>query len=151
MGGQAPFVKTLSAEYQSAYNASLTLHYKVTTGVATAQRLATLQAVPQVPDERYLISNMVDNTRRFRPPWHLLIQVPAAAANPIYITWDNNTAPVVGGPGLEIGPGGAIKFEHAECLLTPTPASATTYIVNSLTAIQIIAAAATPVLLNYSD
>lgn len=147
MGGIGQFVKTLGAEYMPAYSASTAaLHVKVTTGVATAQRLGTLSAIPQIPDERFDATNRRGTTR---PPWHLIIQVPAAAANPIYLSWDNNTAPVVGGPGLEINPGGYAKFEHAENLLTPH--SRDTYLVNSLSSIQIIAAAATAVLLNYSD
>lgn len=150
MGGPGGFVKNLTAEYMPAYSAStVALHVKVTTGVAVVQRLATLNATPQIPDERFDASNRKGKTR---PPWHLIIQVPSGALNPIYVTWDNNTAPAVGGPGLEINPGCYAKFEHAEALLTPTLAGgASTYVVDALSSIQIIAAAATVVLLHYTD
>jgi hypothetical protein len=151
MGGPGGFVKSLTAEYMPAYSASIApLHVKVTTAVATAQRLGTLNATPQIPDERYSATN--NRIGQTRPPWHLIIQVPSGAANPVYITWDNNTAPVVGGPGLELNPGGLVKFEHAEALLTPSKTgAASTYLVHSLSSIQIIAAAATVLLLTYSD
>jgi hypothetical protein len=153
MGGAGGFVKNLTAEYMPAYSASTAaLHVKVTTAVNTAQRLGTLNPTPQIPDERYSAVSSMNFSPKTRPPWHLIIQVPAAAANPIYLTWDNNTVPVVGGPGLECTPGSTTTFEHAEAMLTPSLAGgASTYIVNALSSIQIIATAATVVLLTYSD
>ena len=146
MGGPGPFVKSLTAEYMPAYG-SQNLHLKVTTAVNTVQRLGTLAAVPQIPDERF--DATLDRQDKTRPPWHLIIQVPVAAANPVYLSWDNNTAPVVGGPGLEIKPGDTVIFEHAEALLTPHALD--TYKVDNLSSLQFIAVAATVILLNYSD
>lgn len=145
MGGQGAFVKNLTAEYLPAYG-SQTLHAKVTTAVNTVQRLGTLNTTPQIPDETH---TLVSGATPTRPPWHLILQVPLSAANPVYLTWDNNTAPVVGGPGFELAPGATLKFEHAEALLSPK--SGAPYVVNALSSIQVIAVAATALLITYTD
>ncbi len=153
MGGHlATPVRNLTAEYLPAYSSSIAaLHVKVTTGAGVAQRLGTLNATPQIPDDTQTASTSV-GTVRSRAPWHLIIQVPAAAANPVYITWDNNTAPVVGGPGFELNPGGTLKFENAGCgIMHNSIPSGGAYPINSLSAIQVIAVAATNLLLSYSD
>jgi len=154
MGGYlAKSVRNLTAEYLPAYSSSIAaLHVKVTTAVNTAQRLGTLNATPQIPDDTITASTATGAGVVNRAPWHLIIQVPAAAANPVYITWDNNTAPVVGGPGFELSPGGTLKFENAGCALIQNPIpTGGAYPVNSLSAIQVIAVAATNLLLSYSD
>jgi hypothetical protein len=126
-----------------------THHFKVTTGVNTAQRLGTLLTVPTLVDDMYAISSG-PGALKTRPPYHAIFQVPVAAANPVYFTWDNNTAPVVGGPGFELLPGLTIRFENAGVSLL-RPKATGTYQVNALTAIQFIATAATVLLVHFSE
>ena len=146
MGGQAPARKVLSSEYLPAYAAGITHHFKADVTNA-AQRLGAIITIPLFADE----SQTLGRGGR-RPPWHLIIQLPAAAANPIYITWDNNTAPVVGGPGFELNPGASVKFEHAGTHLLRGQANGGAYPVNAASAIQLIGtAAATATLFHFSE
>ena len=157
-----PSVTSLTAGYCPAHDtagAGATMHFKATTGVATVQRLGTLVSpMPAIVDDMFTASQGVSgglsanpvNLPKTRPPFHVIFQVPAGAANPVYFTWDNNTAPVVGGPGYELNPGQSIKFENAGLNLL-RPKSAGFYQVNALTAIQFIAVAATVILVNFSD
>jgi hypothetical protein len=117
------------------------LHQKITVpNVAT--RLGALCANARIP--------IVNPSTGPRVPRHLILQVPAAAANPVYVTWDNNTAPVVGGPGAEIVPGGQMAMELAgdACLAQK---GGPYYPVAAGSAIQLIATANTPVLANFSE
>src|SRR4029077_2037793 len=84
-----------------------------------------------------------------RVPRHLLLQVPIGAANPVYVTWDNNTTPVVGGPGAEVVAGGQLKFELGGDALLAAKIGA--YPVAAGSAIQVIAVAATVILANFSE
>lgn len=154
-----PSGQIITAAYRPAPLAQL-FHLKTTTAVNTAQRLATLitssgGVMPVVVDEMFALSLGTpagsSGLPPTRPPNHLFIQVPVASANPIYVTWDNNTAPVVGGPGMEVLPGGPpLKLENAG-LSFLRPKAAGTYQVNALTSIQVIAVAATVVLLQFAD
>ncbi len=148
---RGPAFRTVPGGYGCAPT-GFTYSIKVTTAVNTAQRLGTLSAVPAIPDEAFGGSQMRGVATR--PPNHLWISLPAAAANPIYITTDNNTAPVVGGPGIELNPGGTLKLDAASEILLEGGkkyGDVAPFTVNALSAIQIIATAATPVLLNYFD
>jgi hypothetical protein len=148
---RGPTVRTVPGGYGCAPT-GFTYSIKVTTAVNTAQRLGTLSAVPAIPDEAFGGGSMRGiNTR---PPNHLWITVPIAAANPIYITTDNNTAPVVGGPGIELVPGATLKIDSGfEIFLEGGKkyGDVAPFTVNALSAIQIIATGATVVLLNYFD
>lgn len=148
---RGPAFRTVPGGYGPAPT-GFTYHVKVTTAVNTTQRLGTLSAVPAVPDEAFGASQARGTATR--PPNHLWIQVPAGAANPIYVSTDNNTAPVVGGPGIEVNPGSTLKLDAAgEILLRGSKpfGDVAPFTVNSLSAIQIIATAATAVLLHYFD
>jgi hypothetical protein len=73
-----------------------------------------------------------------RPYNHVFFQVPSSAANTVWLTWDNNTAPVVGGPGMELEIGVVYPFEFAgDVLLRPNAAG--DYLVNAGTAFLLIA------------
>lgn len=135
---QAPNVKNLTSEYLPAYAAGITHHFKANVTNA-AQRLGAIITIPLFTDE----STSLNQVPSLRPPWHLIIQLPASAANPIYITWDNNTAPVVGGPGYELNPGQWVKFEHAGTHLLRGPNARGAYPVASGSALQLIGTAAT--------
>jgi len=145
----APLYNVHTAAYHSAYDSS-TYFFKVTTGVNTAQRLGTLLTVPQVTNEMVQTAVRTQPVVAKRPPWHVIFQVPVGAANPVYMTWDNNTTPVVGGPGYEILPGAAVRFENAGVRLL-NPSSVGNHQVNALTAFQFIATAATVLLVHFSD
>jgi hypothetical protein len=136
-----------------AYSAGLTLNFKITVTNA-ASRLGTLiggTGIPTFDDARYTRST---GPIPQRAPYHVLFQVPSAAANPVYVTWDNNTAPVVGGPGLELEQGIIYKFENAgpALLFNPTPSTALAfYPFNAQSAFQLIATANTSLLVTFSD
>lgn len=109
-----PNYKFLTSGYHPAYQGE-TLYFKLTVTNA-ATRLGTLiggSGIPLIVDEMWTgpISNVPAVKKR--PPWHVFFQVVAAAANPVYMTFDNVTAPVVGGPGMELEPGTIYKFESA--------------------------------------
>lgn len=143
---KGPSSRILTAPYQPADRAGNTFCFKVTTAINTAQRLGTLLTVPTIPIEEYQPAqpNLV------RPPNHVWIQVPQAAANPVYMTPDNNTAPVVGGPGIELVAGSVLKLELAgETFLRPKAAG--DHPVNALTALQFIATAATVLIVTFFD
>lgn len=144
-----PIFTSIPASYLPAYKAGFTNFVKGTETNA-AQRLNAIAAIPRIPDERYTWSS---GPQLLRAPYHVLLQVPAGAANPVYITWDNNTAPVVGGPGLELEQGTIYKFENAgvNLLYSPTSATQTLYPFNAGSAFQLIAAANTTILVAYSD
>lgn len=95
-------------------------------------------------------SPLQSNAVQQRPPWHVMFQVIAAAANPVYCTWDNNTAPVVGGPGAEFEPGVIYRFENAGVKLLRAQASGL-YLVNAKSAFQFIATGNTTMLVTFSD
>lgn len=149
-----PSLTGIPAGYQPAYSSGLTLSFKVTVTNA-AQRLVTIIGAanwPTYPDDQWNSSATASNKRR--APNHVLFEVPIAAANPVYLTWDNNTAPVVGGPGLELQPGTVYKFENAWAsgLLTDgVNARAGKWPVNALSAFQFIAAANTTLLVTFTD
>ena len=147
-----PSFTGIPATYMPALTAGVTLNYKITvTNVAT--RLGTLiggSGIPLVQDLRWQMSPQPIN----RAPYHVLFEVPQAAANPVYVTWDNNTAPVVGGPGLELEQGIIYKFENAgpALLYNPTPSgSLAFYPFNAASAFQFIATANTSLLVAFSD
>lgn len=136
-------VSALSSGYNPAASASDgALHQKITV-TNVAQRLGALCTGGVLPT--------VNATgKAARPPRHVQIQVPAAAANPIYVTIDNNTAPVVGGPGYEIVAGGQLKLELAGDGLLATKVGGD-YPVAAGSAIQLIATANTAVLVNFAE
>jgi hypothetical protein len=126
-----------------------------TTVTNAAQRLVTIIGAanfPWIPDE----GTVQESAQRLRAPFHLYIQIPIAAANPVYVTWDNNTAPVVGGPGLELEPGTIYQFGNCGPTLFPNGLSGAgkstgIYQVNALGAMQFIAAANTVMLVHFTD
>jgi hypothetical protein len=127
---------------------------KVTvTNVATRlQDLVTTAGavMPYIPDERYTWEEPVP----LRLPYHLILTVPVAAANPIYVTWDNNTAPVAtpGGPGMEMLAGLTYEFENAgPSLMIWNGKGAGIYQCNTKTAFQFIATGNTLMTVTFSD
>jgi len=159
--GRGPISVVFTGAYMPAHDPvggrAPTHHFKVTTAVNTVQRLGTLLTVPAIVDDMWTASQgapggsgVTAGLPITRPPEHVIFQVPAAAANPIYMTWDNNTAPVVGGPGYELLAGQSVKFENAGLSLL-RPQSSGIHQVNSLTAFQFIATAATVLLVHFSD
>lgn len=151
-----PSLTGIPAGYMPARNAtglgSINFIKVTVTNVAT--RLldlitAAAGVIPTMDDDRYTFSNPPIQQRT---PYHVLFTVPAAAANPIYVTWDNNTAPVVNGPGMEMVPGITYKFESAgPSLMIPGGKSVGLYQVNAKTAFQFIATANTVMQVSFSD
>lgn len=154
-----PNSNVLTSAFYPAYG-SETLCYKVSVPNA-ATRLGTLlvtagsafaNGIPLIVDE--IMGRTMANQNapdKKRPPWHVLFQVPAAAANPVYVTWDNNTAPVVGGPGLELQNNGTIYvFENSGISLLRATNSGN-YQVNALSSFLFIATAATDLLVTFTD
>lgn len=147
-----PNSNILTSGYQAGYGTE-TNCFKVTV-TNSALRLKDLitnagGTMPNYTNELYTASQG-DAAQIGRPPWHVIFQVPQAAANPVYCTWDNNTAPVVGGPGLEFEPGVIYRFENAGNNLLRVR-SAGIYQVNAKTAFQFIATASTSMLVTFSD
>jgi hypothetical protein len=148
---RGPAIRTIEGGYHPAPTGA-TYAIKATTAINTAQFLGTLVTIPAVLDEAF--GGGPQRGVKTRPPNHLLIQVPAGAANPVYMTFDNNTAPVVGGPGIELEPGTIYKFEEAgESLLRGGIkfGDQASFTVNSLSAMQFIATAATVINFHFSD
>lgn len=151
-----PSTTGIPAAYMPAYAPSglgSVNFIKVTvTNVATRlQDLITAAAgvIPTFNDERYTFS---EPPTPQRTTFHVLFQVPIAAANPVYCTWDNNTAPVVGGPGLEFEPGTIYKFENAGATLMIVGGRSTgIYRCDPKTAFQFIATANTVMNVAFSD
>lgn len=147
-----PSTTGIPAGYMPAYGSGANFFKVTVTNVAT--RLADLITAaggtfPNYNDERYTGSNPPTLQRT---PYHVLFQVPIAAANPVYLTTDNNTTPVVGGPGFELEPGTIYKFESSGPSLMPVGGKGTgIYQVNAKTAFQFIATANTVLLVNFSD
>lgn len=151
-----PSFTGIPAGHLPAYGAG-TQFFKVTTAVNTAQRvvggLIAAASFPWITDEM----TTFDQPQRLRAPFHMYVQVPVTAANPVYVTWDNNTAPVVGGPGLELEPGTLYQFGNCgpTCfpyqLVTGSGKPAGIYQVNAGGAFQFIAVAATVLLIAFTD
>ncbi len=145
--------KILTSGYLPAFVATDTLFFSAAVG-AVAARLGGaggLIAVPQHLDTSiYPDGIKPDGTPVFRPYRHVFFQVPAGAANTVWMTWDNNTVPVVGGPGMELELGVIYRFENAgDALLRPN--ATPNYLVNAGTAFQLIAAAGTAVNVFFAD
>lgn len=146
--------------YQPSYDGSA-YFFKATTGVATVQRLGDLITVPSIVDETYTASMANSPTGKtqpiMRPPHHFFCQLLFTAANAVYLTWDNVTAPAVGGPGMEMQLGAIYKFENAGDVLLrggykmQSIDGSAKYAVDAKTAFQFIAVAATDILLWFSD
>src|SRR5271169_5598906 len=134
-----PIFTGLGAGFMPAYAPSglgsvCSIKVTVTNAATRLQDLVTTAGgvMPTIPDERYTWEQPVP----LRLPYHLILTVPVAAANPIYVTWDNNTAPVAapGGPGVELLPGMSYDFENAGPSLMPVGGkSAGIYQVNTKT------------------
>jgi hypothetical protein len=123
-----------------------------TTAANTAQRLGTLAPVPAILDEAFGGGQMRGITTR--PPNHVWIGVATGAANSLWVTLDNNTTPVVGGPGIEIVAGTTLKLDGAgEILLRGGKpfGDQAPFTVNALSAIQVISTAAIVVNVTYLD
>ncbi len=154
------FVHSSTLAYQPSYDGSAYC-FKATTAVATVQRLADLVTIPSLIDETYSMSGTNSTTGRtqpiMRPPYHVMFQIPASAANTIFMTWDNVTNPAVGGPGMELQLGNIYKFENAGDVLLRGGYSMTggygtaKFQVDAKTAFQFIASAATDLLVTFSD
>ncbi len=145
--------KILTSGYLPAFVATDTLFFSAAVG-AVAARLGGaggLIAVPQHLDTSVWPDGIKpDGTPVFRPYRHLFLQVPAGAANTVWVTFDNTTAPVVGGPGMEMLPGVVYKFENAgDVMLRPNATG--NYLVNAGTAFQFIATAATNLNIFFAD
>lgn len=109
--------QTFTGSYRTG-GAAQVLSFKITVATAAAARLGTLvTTLPKDPQLGY--------------PKHVMIQLPAAAAHPIYVTCDNVTTPVAGGPGIEIVPGATYLFDNELALIDISG--------NNLTAFQLIA------------
>ncbi len=110
----------------------------------TATRLGTLITIPTLP-----VSTSPLITR---PPNHVIFTIPSTANSSIWITWDNNTAPVIGSTtGFEMIPGLSYAFENCGPTLL-APGSGTTYPVNAATAFQLISSQpTTAIAVNFSD
>jgi hypothetical protein len=148
-----PSLTGIAAGLMPAYTAGQTLFFKAS--VSTAARLGALITIPTMPWDNALYT---DGPPPNRTPYHIFFQVPASAANPIYVTWDNTTVPVVGGPGMEMEPGTIYTFYNCGPTLTPQgiaggPAGKVggIYQVNAASAFQFIATAATTLLVWFSD
>lgn len=148
-----PNSNILTSGYSPAYTSGLTWFYKLSV-TNSSTRLGSLittaggAGIPLITNELYTASQ--NDTILTRPPWHVFFQVAAAAANPVYCTWDNNTAPVVGGPGMEFEPGVVYRFENAGNSLLRAKASGI-YLVNAGSAFLFIATAATVMNVGFSD
>jgi hypothetical protein len=145
------FVHQTQAALFPAYGLEA-LFFKVTTGNNIAQRLATLLpggVIPLITDEAFTgpSAPLAVGTR---PLNHCFIQNSNANATTLFVTWDNNTAPVVGGPGREVQPGQILELWNAGVTLL-RPRSVGIYQVNNLTAIQLISAAAIPLQIWFCD
>ena len=150
-----PSFTGIPAGHQPAYGAGAQC-FKVTVTNA-AQRvvggLIAAASFPWVTDEMTTFEAVTNK----RCPFHLYVQVPVAAANPVYVTWDNNTAPVVGGPGLELEPGTIYQFGNCGPTCFPyqlgVGSGRTTgiYQVNAGGAFQFIATANTVMLMTFTD
>jgi hypothetical protein len=148
---RGPAFRTIKGGYGPAPT-GVTYAIKATTGVASVQRLGTLAPVPAVLDEA--AGGSQDRGVRTRPPNHVEIGVPVGAANSVWVTIDNNTAPAVGGPGIEIPIGTSRIWEGAgEILLQGGKnfGDVAKFTVNALSAFQIIATAATVINVTYFD
>ena len=112
---------------------------------------ATTPGIPQIKDEIFATAPQTNPVPKTRPPWHVMFQVPAGAANPVYASWDlGSAAPVVGGPGMEFEPGTVYKFEQAgESLLRVN--SGGIYPVTNKSSFKFIATANTSMLVIFSD
>jgi hypothetical protein len=154
------FVHTSDVAYLPSYDGQA-MFFVATTAVNTSQRLGDLVTVPVLADETYSGSMANSPTGKTlpatRPPHHFFIQVPSVGSV-AYLTWDNVTTPVVGGPGMELEPGIIYKFENSGDVLlrggykmTDGTSPTARYQVNAKTAFQIIAAGATVLLIWFSD
>jgi hypothetical protein len=146
----------IPAGYQPAYGTTLQFFKVTVTNAAT--RLKDLITTaggtwPTIPDDTFNTNLMTEPATNLRMPQHVFFQVPIAAANPVYLTWDNNTAPVVGGPGMELETGTIYKFENAwnGRLLSVLGNAGGKYNVDPKSAFQFIAAANTTLLVFFSD
>lgn len=139
----------LTGPYLPAFGTD-TCFYLVSVGAA-AIRLGGPGGLLTVPEHRDRLYDAGPNAGLVTRPYrHMFIQVPKAAANPIYFTNDNNTAPVVGGPGGELQPGLIYKFENAGQHMLRAGMTGD-YPTNAGTAFQFIAAAATNMLVWFND
>lgn len=137
----APYVSAFSGPYKPAGSSTDIWSFLVTvTTVATRLYDLIVTAGGTIPTVA---------GRGGRYPDHVRFQVPAAAANPVYMTSDNNTAPVVGGPGDELNPGVVWKFDLANSLLTPQ--TDTEFPTDAKSAFQFIAAGNTSLLVTFAD
>jgi hypothetical protein len=128
--------------------ASTTYAFSVTVTNA-AKRLGGaggLLTIPSVPDERASLAN----PQRYRPPRHLILGNPSTNANSIWFTWDNNTAPAVGGPGFELAAGMQVQFEVVgDTFYSHGPGDKIA--INAGSALQFIATANTTLNVTFSD
>jgi hypothetical protein len=148
---RGPTFRTIHGGYGPAPT-GFTYSFKVTTAVNTLQRLGTLLTIPAVPDEIFGGGQMRGITTR--PPNHVEIGVPVGASQSVWVTIDNNTAPVVGGPGIEIPIGTSRVFEGAGEILLQSGkkfGDVAPFTVNALTAFQIIALLATAINITFYD
>ena len=133
-----PAGKVLTAGYTPGFGTQ-TCFFKASITNA-AQRLGTILTVPVHGDRLYDATQLAGT--KTTPYNHVFFQVPSTAANTVWLSWDNNTAPVVGGPGMELQIGVVYPFEFAgDMLLRPNAVG--DYLVNAGTAFQLIAAAGT--------
>lgn len=137
---------TLTSGYLPAFGTQV-VDFAVTVPIVAA-RLGTLITVPIHVDR--MASASQDAGTRTRPYRHVFFQVPSSAANTVWMTFSNNTAPVVGSPGMELQKGIVYKFENAgDALLKPQTAG--DYPVNAGTAFQLIASAETIISVWFAD
>lgn len=135
--------KVLAATYLPSFGGQV-VDFQVAVG-AVAARLGTLITVPVHTDRLYPSGSTV--TRPYR---HVFFQVPSTAANTVWLTFSNVTAPVVGGPGMELQKGVVYTFENAgDSLLRPQTVG--DYPVDAGTAFQLIAAAPTNISVWFAD
>lgn len=144
--------KVLAATYLPAFGTQV-VDFQVAVP-AVAARLGTLITVPVHRDRLYDANMGSQGTpgpgNVTRPYRHVFFEVPSTAANTVWMTFSNNTAPVVGGPGMELQKGVVYTFENAgDSLLRP--ATAGDYPVDVGTAFQLIATALTNISVWFAD
>lgn len=139
-------VSSLTSAYRPSYDTT-GLVFKCATGAAAARLTDMLGvAVPTHPDDSDIGPGSGPRTVLYR---HMIIKADPANTGPIYWSADNNTAPVVGGPGIPLAAGEALKFENCQELLRPRASGP--YPVNAKTAFQFISAAAQVLHVHFFD
>lgn len=131
-----------TGHYRPAFAAGQTLVFKCSV-TAAAQRLTDLLGVG-IPMHIDRATDLSPKTALV-PYRHVVFQSDPTNTGNIYYTADNNTTPVVLGPGLVLVPGQSVKFEMADELLRARTTG--DYLVDAKSAFQFIASVNPSILL----